>query len=83
MTKSITIIVLGFFVALVPFLGFPGSWKTLLLVLSGVSIAVLTFLWRREVRYNAGSSTVSKSRTNTDVYIENDVNLETDSSKHD
>ncbi|MEX0933952.1 MAG: hypothetical protein WD003_01670 [Candidatus Paceibacterota bacterium] len=43
MSKNILIVLLGLFVALVPFLGFPGSWKTFLLVVSGLLIAFLSF----------------------------------------
>jgi len=35
-----TIIALGIGVALVPFLGFPSSWKTVIFLLLGVSITV-------------------------------------------
>jgi ABC-type nickel/cobalt efflux system permease component RcnA len=41
MSKHTLITLLGFFVALVPFLGFPASWKTFLIVASGLVIAFL------------------------------------------
>lgn len=71
MSKDITIIILGFFVALVPFLGFPPSWETALYVLSGFSIVVLTFLLRKD--FVARSPNGEKK---TDVYVENGMRHE-------
>ncbi len=48
MSKETSILVLGLWVFAVPFLGVPGSWRTVLLVLSGAGIAVLGFLLRGE-----------------------------------
>ncbi len=41
-------LVLGLWVCLVPYLGVPGSWRTVLLVLSGAAIAIIGFLLRGE-----------------------------------
>ena len=60
MTKYTIIIVLGFFIALMPFFGFPGSWKTVFFVIAGMSVVILTFLRRREIT----------NEKKTDVYIE-------------
>jgi len=49
MSKDAIVIVLGLVVAAMPFLGFPSTWETVLLVALGVSIAVLVFLFRREM----------------------------------
>lgn len=43
-----TVIALGLWVLLVPNLGIPGDWRTALLVLSGIAIAVIGFLLRGE-----------------------------------
>jgi len=40
------IIVLGFWVIIVPYLGIPASWRTVLLVLAGAAVALLGFLLR-------------------------------------
>ena len=48
MSKEMTVIVLGLLVAATPYLGIPGSWKTILLVLAGFGIAVAGFLLRGE-----------------------------------
>ncbi len=49
MVKISTIFALGILVALVPFSGFPIGWKIFLYVASGVIIAVLSILIRREL----------------------------------
>lgn len=43
MHKQLVIFFLGVWVALLPLLGFPGSWKTFFFVVSGLAIAVLSF----------------------------------------
>lgn len=48
MSKEMTVIVLGLLVAATPFLGIPGSWKTLVLVLAGLGLAGAGFLLRGE-----------------------------------
>jgi hypothetical protein len=48
MSKEMTVIVLGLWVAVLPYLGIPGDWRTILLLLSGLGIAVIGFLLRGE-----------------------------------
>lgn len=49
MSKEMAVIALGIFIILVrTVLGLPGSWQTPLLVLSGLTLAVLGFLLRGE-----------------------------------
>jgi len=38
-----TIVTLGIIVAVLPFLGFPSSWKNVMFLIFGVSIAALAF----------------------------------------
>lgn len=49
MSKEMTVIVLGLFVVVVPFLGIPGEWRTILLVLSGAGLSVTGFILRGEL----------------------------------
>jgi len=44
MNKNHVIIILGLLVALIPFLGFPGAWKTFFITVSGLVIALISFL---------------------------------------
>lgn len=48
MSKEMTIVALGIWVMVVPYLGVPGSWRTVILVLTGVGIAIVGFLLRGE-----------------------------------
>lgn len=48
MSKEMTVIALGLFVVVVPYLGIPGDWRVALLVLSGFGITVTGFLLRGE-----------------------------------
>ena len=48
MSKETGIILLGVLVLITPYLGIPGSWKTLLLLLAGVAIMLVGFLMRGE-----------------------------------
>jgi VIT1/CCC1 family predicted Fe2+/Mn2+ transporter len=48
MSKEMSIILLGVWVVVVPYLGVPSSWRTVLLVVSGVTILVLGLLLRGE-----------------------------------
>jgi len=44
MRKNLIIFLLSLWIILIPFLGFPGSWRTFFIVISGLVIAVLVFL---------------------------------------
>ena len=48
MSKEMTVIVLGIWVVVVPYLGIPGAWRTALLVLTGIGIALVGFILRGE-----------------------------------
>ncbi|MBL7045796.1 MAG: hypothetical protein ISR99_02090 [Parcubacteria group bacterium] len=49
MSKDPIILILGVVVAVVPFLGFPGTFESVIFVLSGAAIAILAFLIRRDM----------------------------------
>ena len=48
MSKEVGIIVLGLWLVVLPFLGFPGSWRMVFIFLSGLGIASLGFFLRAE-----------------------------------
>ena len=48
MSKRTTIITLGIFVAIVPFLGFPGTAKTIFFVIAGLAFAIIGYLLETE-----------------------------------
>ena len=48
MSKEMMVIALGIWILVVPYLGIPGSWRTTILIISGIIIALLGFLLRGE-----------------------------------
>lgn len=48
MSKEMTVIVLGVLTVVTPYLGIPGLWKTVILVIAGVVLAGVGFLLRGE-----------------------------------
>lgn len=48
MSKQKAIFFLGIWVAVLPFLGFPGSWKRVLALISGAGITYLAYLLNKE-----------------------------------
>lgn len=48
MSKESIAIVLGLLIALMPFLGFPGSWKAVFSIVFGITIAGIVFVIRQE-----------------------------------
>lgn len=65
MSKEMTVIVLGLWVAIVPYLGVPGTWRTAILLLSGLGIAIVGFLLRGEAigraQHRASRSTFAET----------------------
>jgi hypothetical protein len=56
MNKETTVIALGIFVVVVPYLGIPGDWRVALLVLAGLALAVVGFMLRGEALARGGRS---------------------------
>lgn len=48
MSKETGVIVIGLWVFILPFLGIPSSWRTALLALTGIGLALLGFFLRSE-----------------------------------
>ncbi len=67
MSRSTVIIVLAFFIILVPFLGFPRSWEPVIFFLSG---GVIIFIELYAVLVRAQESFFRDYEINTDVYSE-------------
>jgi len=53
MKHTKTIVTLGIIVALLPFLGFPSSWKNIMFLMLGAGIAALSFRIYTEPRTSA------------------------------
>jgi len=70
MSKEMAIIALGIWVAAIPYLGVPGSWRTVLLVVTGLLITSLGFFLRAEVL------TRGARRSKHHPFVENSAALE-------
>lgn len=68
MSKYTIIITLAIWIIILPFLGFPGFWKTLLLVLSGLGVIVFTLLARSE---SSNGNYFRSGGNGADAYIDN------------
>ena len=51
MTKEMTVITLGIWVIIVPYLGVPISWRTGILIITGLCIVLVGFLLRARTPY--------------------------------
>lgn len=71
------IIVLGFWIAIVSFLGFPNAWDRVILLISGLSVSVLMFLLRRDFfSYVEQLRLRQRRKRESDTYVENDIRVE-------
>lgn len=50
MRKERTLFILGLWIIILPFSGFPTSWKTFLLALTGLAVIYLAYLFYLEVK---------------------------------
>lgn len=66
--KERTVIILGLLVAILPFLGFPNSWRTPLFALLGLLISVLAFLIRNEAQGKKEGGTYAQSNSPSSRY---------------
>lgn len=57
MSKEMSVILLGVAVVILPYLGVPSAWRTLLLVLAGITLIIIGVLLRAQgmVRSNRNS----------------------------
>lgn len=50
MRKEKTLFIIGLWVIVLPFLGFPGLWKTILFILTGLTLIYLGYLFYMEAK---------------------------------
>lgn len=72
-TKNRTILILGLWIALIPFLGFPSSFKSFIVIASGILVAIFAFLLARDRRrmQRAVPTAAPHAEIHTDEYAEN------------
>jgi hypothetical protein len=54
MSKEMAVIALGIWVIIIPYLGVPGSWRTALIVVTGIGLILLGFYLRAEALSRTG-----------------------------
>ena len=52
MKKARILLALGIWVAILPYLGFPPSWKTILFTITGFGIMALSYIFYKEYKNN-------------------------------
>lgn len=77
MSKEMTIIALGVWIILLTQLGIPGSWKTILLVLTGLGLMVVGFLLRTEAMRS------STRHANHGTFVENGTMMGSSTTLHE
>lgn len=76
MSKRQILGIIGIWVIILPFLGFPSGWKTVLLVLTGIGICALAYSTRRSISKNPLNNDTDSgiSSGNQQVFVENREN---------
>jgi len=64
MRKERTLLIIGLLVAVMPFLGFPNSWRKVFFVILGFAIVYLAYLFYKQVK--ARQPNTNQSRTFVD-----------------
>ncbi len=68
MTLDALIMLSGAFVAVLPFLGFPNSWDTVLFFLAGISVIALGIIVRRRETHSINPGQKKKESTPADTH---------------
>lgn len=66
MRKEKTLFIIGLWIIVLPFLGFPGSWKTVMLILTGLALIYLGYLFYMEAKER-----LAKIENQTESFIDN------------
>lgn len=66
MRKERTLLILGIWVAILPFLGFPTNWRKVLFIITGIALIYLAYLFYIEVK-----ARISKIDTSSKTFVDN------------
>ncbi|MFZ2150314.1 MAG: hypothetical protein WAV15_04105 [Minisyncoccia bacterium] len=55
MQKARIFLILGVWVAILPYLGFPYSWKDILFTITGIALICLSYVLYKEIREKEGN----------------------------
>lgn len=61
MRKERTLFIMGFWVALLPFLGFPNSWRKILFIITGLLLIYLAYLFYIEAKIRIRKASLDTS----------------------
>lgn len=65
MRKEKTLLIIGVWVAILPFLGFPSPWRNILFLITGLAIMYLSYLFYLEFKARS-SKDINHSKTFVD-----------------
>ena len=71
MRKEKTLLIIGVWVVILSFLGFPSSWRTVLFVITGLAIMYLAYLFYLEFKTRS-----SKDINHSKTFVDNIENKE-------
>lgn len=66
MRKEKTLFIIGLWIAVLPFLGFPDSWRKVFFLITGLAVMYLAYLFYLEVK-----SRLAKDVNNSKTFIDN------------
>lgn len=66
MRKEKTLFIIGIWIAVLPFLGFPVNWRKILFLITGLSIMYIAYLFYLEVKIR-----LSKDANQSKTFIDN------------
>lgn len=73
MSKQKAIFFIGLWVAVLPFLGFPGSWKRVFFVATGVGLAYLGYILNKQAKEATSAQPTVKAKMYTETKPEAQV----------
>jgi hypothetical protein len=66
MRKERTLLLIGLWVVILPFLGFPNSWREVFFVITGLAVIYLAYLFNLEAK-----ARLPKSDNNSQTFVDN------------
>ncbi len=66
MRKERTLFIIGLWIMVLPFTGFPPSWREVLLVISGLALVYLSYLFYIEVK-----ARIPKEENHSKAFVDN------------
>lgn len=66
MRKEKTLLIIGIWIAILPFLGFPDTWRKIFFIITGFMVIYLAYLY-----YQQSKDLISKSENTSKTFIDN------------